>query len=119
MPAQISVMVMGHEASGCPWSRSGSTRRCPEGRASFVPELLFEARLGFPAELFHPGRGSRLELGVVFVLPGAGRLVERLFLAGDEERLADRIGDEAAALALLDQAVEIGADLFGKRDVGA
>ena len=87
--------------------------------ASFVAKLLLEARLRLAAELFHPCGGPRLELGVVFVFPGAGRLAERLLLARDEDRLADRLRDEAAAVPLFDQAVEIGADLFGKRDVGS
>ena len=38
---------------------------------------------------------------------------------GDDQRVADRLRDEAAALALLDQAVEIAEDFFGKGDVCA
>src|SRR6266567_1638668 len=87
--------------------------------ASFVAKLLLETLLRLAAKLFHPRGRPRLEFGVVLVLPCANRQAERLFLARDEERLADRLRDEAAAVALLDQAVEIGADLFGKRDMGS
>jgi hypothetical protein len=60
-----------------------------------------------------------LKLGVVFVLPYAGCLAERLFLTRDQEGLADRFRDKAAAIPLFDEAVEIGADLLGKRDVSS
>jgi hypothetical protein len=86
---------------------------------SFLPELLLEARFRFTTKVLSPRSSSGLELGMVFVLPGAGRLKQRLFLARNEECLADRLCDEAAAVALLNQTVEIGANLFGQRDVSA
>jgi hypothetical protein len=43
-----------------------------------------------------------LSSGWSFVLPCAGCLEDRLFLARDQERLADRFRDEAAAIPLLD-----------------
>jgi hypothetical protein len=71
------------------------------------------------AEFFHPLCGSRLELGVVLVFPTAGGFPERLFLPRNEESPPHGVSNEAAAVSPLDQAVEIGADFFGKRDVGA
>ena len=56
---------------------------------------------------------------MVLVLPSADRVAERLFLAGNEQGVANRLRDEAAAAALIDQTFEIGEDLLGKRDVDA
>jgi hypothetical protein len=86
-----------------------------EGKGFIYCEIAFGNASPTPVDAFSP----MPRIGVVLVLPGARRLLQRLFLARDEERLADRLRDEAATAALLDQTIEVRADFFGKRDVGA
>ena len=56
---------------------------------------------------------------MVFILPGAGRFTKRLFLAGDQERIAGSSRNEATSLPLLDQELEIRANVFWECNMGA
>ena len=60
-----------------------------------------------------------LELGVIFILPTAGGHTESLPLTNKQEFLPNRVRNKLAPMPLINEPVEISADLFGKCNVSA
>jgi hypothetical protein len=86
---------------------------------SSLRELLFEPRLRFLAESFDPSPRPPLQLRVIFILPTAGRHTQSLPLTNQQEFFSNRVRNELASVPLINEPVEIGANLFRKRYVNA
>jgi hypothetical protein len=84
---------------------------------SAIAKLLFESRLRFQAKVLDPSPRPVLKLGVIFILPTAGGHTESLALTNEQEFLPNRVRNELTPVSLINEPVEIGANLFGKCNV--
>src|SRR5215469_4250802 len=83
------------------------------------PEAAMQSLIALFAQLFHPTGGTDLELRMVFVLPGAGNILQGSDLLQTSKFLLRRLSEKLAAPAFTNQSVDFCNEGLRNDDVGA